>query len=439
MKMSPLTRHRLYTANLLIFALLVCVRLAPAKPAQPTATKLQPALLAYNARLVVARQQIPTLTSSAEAAAARIAAHPLALINVPYANQSGFAEELSNRAGGLSNISPTEGRPTEATPHDVVLYSVRSWAKDGEKAVKFMEEYRAKGWPITLFASRAGMPANLQVDYFVDNGASGPSEDEGPMNALVNSLNGWMWCCEYYSAMTRRGKYPGVLLSVSFPNAAEFDKPLQTEPGGRQWLGTAKEPIKPGILADIYLKRCEELSRNLASPHVQQQVRKAAAIVLDRFKTGRRVFVSSLGHMVLEEIFYNNKTPWKPFNSAGQAKTAFTANLKPGDLLVWIGYIGMNSAYEDFDAGMRASGADVIACIALHPDPKNNAPWALAHIDQSWTIGDAVVPIPYAPDKMAPLSGINSLMLYRMLDDEVSQRLPAAAPATAPAATAPPA
>jgi uncharacterized phosphosugar-binding protein len=440
MKISLFTRRcrRFYVAgSLLLFASLIAAPrpgiAAPAQAQRATSTQLQPSLLAYNARLVVARKQIPEITRSAEGAATRIMAHPLALIDVPYANQGGFAEELSNRAGGLSNVDPTEGRPKEATPDDVVLFSVRSWVKDGEKAVKFMQEYRAKGWPITLFASRAGMPADLPVDYFIDNGATGPGEDEGAMNAIVNSLNGWMWCCEYYGALTRHGKYPGVLQSVSIPGATVLDRPLQSEPGGRQWLGNTDHPIAAGVLADLYLRRCEQLSANLASPHVQQQIHNAADIVVKRLKSGRQVFVSSLGHMTLDEIFSNNKTPWKAFNSAGLAKTAFTKNLKPGDLLVWIGYIGMNSAYEDFEAGIRASGADLIACIALDPDPKNNAPWALAHIDQSWTMGDAVVPIPYWPDKMAPLSGVNAMMLYRMLDDEVSQHLPATPPATPPA------
>ena len=49
----------------------------------------------------------------------------------------------------------------------------------------------------------------------------------------------------------------------------------------------------------------------------------------------------------------------------------------------------------------------------------------LAHIDQSWVLGDAEVPLPCPPGKMAPVSGINGVLLFRMLDDEVAKRLPA--------------
>ncbi len=47
----------------------------------------------------------------------------------------------------------------------------------------------------------------------------------------------------------------------------------------------------------------------------------------------------------------------------------------------------------------------------------------LAHIDQSWEIGDADVPLRGPSRKMAPISGLNAVLIQRMLDDEVATRL----------------
>ena len=55
----------------------------------------------------------------------------------------------------------------------------------------------------------------------------------------------------------------------------------------------------------------------------------------------------------------------------------------------------------------------------IHEKPKN----VFAHIDQPWLLGDAEVPLPCEPKRMAPVSGICRTLIFRMLDDEVAARL----------------
>jgi hypothetical protein len=125
----------------------------------------------------------------------------------------------------------------------------------------------------------------------------------------------------------------------------------------------------------------------------------------------------------MEEMYLENKAPWKVFFAAGSSKTAYKANLKPGDLLVWIAYCGMNTAYEDYGKNIEEAGLQLITSYSPDPSWAKEPPTRLAHIDQCWSLPDAEVPIPIFPNKMAPVSGINATLILRMLDDEVASRL----------------
>jgi hypothetical protein len=46
-------------------------------------------------------------------------------------------------------------------------------------------------------------------------------------------------------------------------------------------------------------------------------------------------------------------------------------------------------------------------------------------LEQRWPFENAVVPIPFPPGKMAPVSGVYVCLQYRMLDSEIARRLAA--------------
>ena len=50
---------------------------------------------------------------------------------------------------------------------------------------------------------------------------------------------------------------------------------------------------------------------------------------------------------------------------------------------------------------------------------------ALIVLEQHWPYENAVVPIPFPPAKMAPVSGVYVCLMYRMLDDAIAERLAA--------------
>jgi hypothetical protein len=155
------------------------------------------------------------------------------------------------------------------------------------------------------------------------------------------------------------------------------------------------------------------------------------------------VKVSGIGHVIMSEMMHGHKSGMKGFMPS-DVKTSFAENLKAGDLLFWIGYIGMDSRYADYAGAIRATNADLIVCLSPDTDPSLNGPWAMVTIEQTWELGDAVVPMPVPPGRMGPISGINGTLLMRMLDDEVVERMegmpatqPGSQPATAPGTEAP--
>jgi len=388
-------------------------------------TAAQPSLREYEARIPTMRAGISTVVAGAQASAERIMEVPAALLNVPYWEQPSVGEELVDRSGGLAHVFPTAERIADATEHDVVLLSVRSWEQDGTNVMERLKKYRDSKWFTTLIASRAECPADLPVDCFIDNGAPSGGREHGRINVLANTTLAWMWCCEYASAMTRKGKIPAVLMSIGLPAGEAFDAPLQSREG-RHWIGPYPQPIPSGELAEIYLQRTEELLADLKSNVRQAQVRKAADVVAKRMAEGKTVGLAGVGHLILFEAELDNRAPWKGFSGMLVQGGGLKSQLKEGDLLVWIAYSGgLNSKYFNFAKAIREAKLDVITCFT--PDPRgpvdNGGITPLAHIDQSWAIGDAEVPLRCPPYKMAPISGLNAVLIQRMLDDEVAARL----------------
>lgn len=413
--MKTAIRFRLPYLSVLLLAILLPVAALAAR---------QPAFTAYQARLGTLAVQVPAISASAQQAAETILDHPGALLNVPYWEQMSFCEELMNRSGGLAHAYPTDNYGRVPTKYDVVLLSVRSWEAQRAMIIKRVHAYKAKGWTVTVIGSRTGMPKTLGADFFIDNGAPTTSAAEGRINVLANTTLGWMWCCEYAAAMSRRGKFPAVLQSICIPGASEYDATVQTQ-DGRHTVVDCPTAIPAGELARLYLRRIDTMMRDIASDQVLGQLQQAADICAQRLSTGGTVGISGMGHGIIQETMVENQAPFTGFRSVFAANTAFRMYLQPGDILVWMSYNGMNSKTDDYARFILAQKLQLVTCYAPDPIWSKDPPPSLAHIDQSWALPDAEVPIPVFPNWMAPISGINVILLSRMLDDEVGARLKA--------------
>ena len=370
------------------------------------------------ARVPAIRAALPDVIAAGEASAERIDANPFASIKIPKGECAGLNEELIARAGGLSRVSAKR-----ATPQDILIFGVRDWESFGPRAAWLVERWKNEGNLIIVLGSKAGRPDGLAADFFLDNGAPDGSSAHASVNAAANVALAWMWCCEYASAFSRRGKFPAITKGLISPDSWGHNDGTAAPDGGTRFY-KCDTPIAEGDLAIAYLNRFAKLLTDIREPCVTKAIAESAEIIADRIAAGRRVAIAGLGHMILEEPKHDLKSPMIGFRPVNMTPEAFQFVLDKGDLLVWITYSGMNSAWDDYAYAIRRCGADLIASYAETPvpGPRNGF---LSFIPQPWASPDAEVAIPVPPYSMAPVSAISRILVLRMLDEEVAAVLKA--------------
>ncbi len=391
----------------------------------------QASLEDFSGRLSHIKDRTPDVIKAAEASVASILQSPeTALLHIPYTDLTGLGDELQNRAGGLAHARTLYARRNRTTEDDVVLLSVRAWETDGEEMLEKLNTYRDEGWTTTLIASSAGAPDDvkeMEDVFFIDNGAPDGSSGYGRINVLANTALAWMWTCEYVSAMTRQGWLPGILISIDLPGGRENNRPLQTRQG-RLKLTETEVAIPPGELARKYAWRLEQLADDLAGAKRQNQIKDAADITAEFLNNDRNVVVAGVGHLITGEQNKDHLSPFQGRHFRQVLHGELERDFNPGDLLIWIGYSGgVNSGHNDFSKNIAKAEMDVITSYTKDPRREKcdlgEIPEPLAHIDQTWAIGDSEVRMVVPPGHMAPISGINAMLILRMLDDEVVRRL----------------
>jgi hypothetical protein len=409
-----------------LFAMAGCAT-APHPPLPSSSLEAQPLpagiLADYAARLPRLREQMPEFIRSAEVAAAFKLAASNAVVAVARQKpmETGFAAEFMARAGGLAEAGWANRGRRNRRP-SILLASVRAWESDGTNLPALLAEQRGDDALVLLFASRAGRPPEAVADAFLDNGARSGGAAEAPLNALINVSAAWVWTCEYAAALTRLGKRPGILKSISFDDGQEFNAEVRANRGG---VWDCATPVPAGVLGGRYLDRLDRMVGDLAAPACQTQIQYAADVIAARIRSGGPVFAATCTHLMKEEIRLDLASPFRPVSPyRGEMQAA----LQPGDLLIWLGYIGMDTARYQHGEAIRQTGADLIACFAPSVDETQNAPYALARILQPWELGDAEVSVPFPPGRMAPISGVLLGLQYRMLDAAVAARLTSEAP-----------
>lgn len=372
----------------------------------------------FSARMQAIRDVIPVITSAAEEAATVIGTNHQAQIYIPAREGFGFHEEMISRAGGLSQI-----RNGWCGLDDVVLFAVRDWEELGSDAVRMISFWKEHGHVVIAFASKNGMPLDAQPDFLIDNFAPDGSAKHAHVNALVNVVLGWMWCCEYGAAFSRNGLFPAITKSIT-PVDSWGHNEGTVAPDGNVRFYKCDVKIPRGDLASVYLYRVRKLLSDICDPHVAQPMAEAVRIISDRLESGHRVAVAGLGHMILEEPKHGLISPMIGFRAVSMLPDSFSNVVDKGDLLVWLTYMGMDSAWDDYGTAIRQSGADLIASYAESVPPSSKE-GMLVYIPQSWSIPDAEVAIPVPPYAMAPVSAVNRVLLLRMLDEAVAAELSA--------------
>ena len=418
-----------------LFIGLIALSLSPRAWAADMAGK-SAVMTEYRHRLDFVRQEIPQITAAAETVAKRWVDKKQMLCHYAFGGDTGdFAMENISRAGGLDNNQPNTVRVKLRSANDVYIVGPRSWEKGGDFLKTELPKAHDMGWLTVVFGSKNGMPEGLPIDIFIDNGAKGGSEQEAAVNQIVNITCGWIYNCELTAALTRLGQYPAILRGMPVPGAQAHNKIYQSSDGPSK-LYPCDTPIPAGSLAKIYLEQVERELANLESKPMQDQIARAADIAVEHLKAGKTVWASSFTHVLDGEVLVDNISPIKAFRgiSCGANGETFTNNLKKGDLLFYFGEWSLNLPWRDYLKIIRGTGADFIPGyrVGVEPTEPYEGPAnfydqklddAQMVLEQQWPFENAVVPIPFPPGKMAPISGVYVCLQYRMLDEMIAARL----------------
>jgi len=428
--------QRTQRAIFVLLAVLGLFGLAQALLPQPaTAAPARSAVITeYRQRLKLLNRQIPDITRSAETVAARWAGSEKTLLHLVYrVDCLDFTSELWSRAGGFDNFGSTDIRKEQWSPSDVFVGGPRSWEKGAETLKPQLALAKKNGWMTIVFGSKAGMPADLPIDVLIDNGAKDGSENGAAMNQLINSTAGWLWSCELTAALTRKGKAPAILKGMMLPGATEHNKTYQHNAPTLYPCDTA---IPAGKLSKIYLKAIDKELADLESAASRKQIAQAAKFAVEHLNAGHAVWSISPTHILNGEVAWNLKSPMQGFIIPDEGwEQTVTKNVKPGDLLFFFGEWSLNLPWTDYLGFMRKAEFDYIPSYRTPIEPMEpfpgaavdsydfNAPDALMVLEQHWPFENAAAPIPFAPGKMAPVSGIYVGLQFRMLDEAIVNEL----------------
>ncbi|MBI2193171.1 MAG: hypothetical protein HYU36_14420 [Planctomycetes bacterium] len=396
----------------------------------------------FKTRLEPLEKNIPKISLVAEAHADVVMDHPDAILWAIWQYENGFFDELHNRSGGLARVVPLGNFTKPNTSEDLVIASIRSW--DDPRTFKLVADFLASKKEhkskLLLFASRSGMPKDFnahdfhgEIDFLIDNFAPSGDKRLARVNDLANTMNSWMWVCEFAAAMTRRGKYPGIFRSIQAEGGEEWTRNIQTDEGRYRLFDYGGAPIPAGRLAAQYAARVRRLLEEVSNKKTDEELSKAAEIIVARMKSGRQVGISGCCHAFGEEIIGDHISGIKPFQNPYGDTGIFKENLAEGDLLIWFSYVGMIAGV---DKHIDEAQIDKITCYVPPQDNEATQPatthqqWrgvdasgALAHVDQQWRGVDSEVEIPFPPKRMAAVSGLNQILLYHMLDEKIAALL----------------
>lgn len=372
-------------------------------------------------------KNLPELTRVAEIVAKRYIAG--GEIVWPWNSQS-LQQEMTGRAGGMIHFGPNRGwnkaRTAEEKSHDVVF---TSWDRaPGAAELEQLKKLKESGAYFIGFGPR-GLPALAHYtplfDAWFDTGLGADDQvvmlpggaKAGQGNVLVNMLNGWTFEAELISAFTRAGKMPPMYQSYMVPGAKEWSAKY----AAMQFHDDLTvAPIPAGVLGKAFLNQMRDNVRRF-DQRQSLNIIKAAALIAEESKAGRKTVISMMGHAPWTYIGRNEEASWSipaQLETFSPAEIEKYSKVAPdGALVLRIGYTGYK---PEESSAYNAKKQRVILVSSQNPEPDAKIPADLPlFIDMEWTYGDASTPIEGYPVKVFPPSGIMQLIAFESINVEV--------------------
>ena len=363
-----------------------------------------PEIAELRRRIVTIRAQLPQLTTLADKYAPFLGYETSGRFLISRGIDPAFYLEFLTRAGGPPD---TQDADNSVAP-GLALLPVRHWDGNGLGITAKVEQLHAQGRPVLVIGPASGRPvALLNGAPFVDNGAPNGNRANASINGIANIIVGWTLYSEIVSAATRAGWQPGVLLSVLMPGATAHNARATF-----RMLGTTPAPIAAGVLGGEYLNAIDSILALAAAPEHVTLMDTLAARVRSLRGGGATLYAGSCGHYLMEEIPYDAATSsvFSVLPTTGGPPGSTSRTPKRDDVMIWFGYGGYDCPNAKVSGSFHDLGLKVV--IVSDDPPANPSGNVLAEIHLPWQLPDGIIPLPFAPGRMAPVSSIDMAMHY---------------------------
>ena len=360
-------------------------------------------------RVAVMRSQLPQITLLADKYAAFLGYDGSGRFVISRQIDPAFYLEFQGRAGGPPDTQDAD----VGAAAGLALLPVRHWDGTGLGVAGNVEKFWAQGRPVLLVGPANGRPEPLLNGVpIIDDGAPNGDRTNASINGIANLIVAWVFYSEVVAAATRAGWQPGVLLSVLISGSTPHNDRAKF-----RMPGPAPERIPGGRLGALYLDTLDSILALAAAPDHRTLMDTVAARIRLLRGGGKTVYAGSCGHYLLEEIPRDagTSTTFSVLPGAGTA-TAAPARAPtpvPGDVMIWFGYGGYDCPNIRVAESFHRLGLKVV--LASDALPPNGSQDVLAEIQLPWQLPDGVVPLPFSPGRVAPISSVDMAMHYLWL------------------------
>ena len=406
----------------------------------PTGTRQKQTLAApsqqyANAALRAAdkiEKNLPELTRVAEIVADKLIRN--GIIGAVFHQQS-LEEEITGRSGGLLHMGFDRGawskdRTPEMDRHNVALVGWERAPGDGDLAQ--LQKFKAAGTYIIGFGPRGMKQLEEHVklcDAFFDTGFGNDDRvvvlpngsKAGRANLLVDMLNVWALQGEIVSALTRKGKMPTMWKSWMYPDGKDWSSKYYQKVQWHDEFNIA--PIAAGVLGRAYLTQIRAIVNSFQATQ-STLVGRAADMIADEMKAGRKTIVATQGHAPWRFVGQYEDAKWgvlSDFDASAPAQVENHRKTPDGALVLRLGKHGLRKS----EAAVLAEKKQRVILVTVPTPVEEFVPPAglPLTIDMQWKFGDAAIPIENYPIKILPASGVMQVVAFEAINTEVLSRL----------------
>jgi uncharacterized phosphosugar-binding protein len=348
---------------------------------------------------MVARQQIPEMTASAETAAKLIINGGTLWAG---GRQKDFIAEACGRAGGLMGIKPLDDE-NAVKKNDVVLYAVPETLR--KEDIKKIQDWAGRGVYVLTFACRENELGSNIILGDLKSSAGLTVTDHSkckmcPVDTISNVIYLWAWTGEFVSACSRQGKMPILYLSYGMPGGVERAKKYQ----GKIFHDDFKiEPIKAGVFAENYL---DVIEAGLKAVRTKELKKICQAALWCRDSKAICAEGVTMGHL-FPLNFEDSRAPQPIKMTAGDQNVTFQA-VSPAKFVLFIGY--QCPPQKLVDQAMKTGFR--LVYMSVQPAKPAEVKDRIIYIDPHWPLTDACVSVPGYDVSILPASGVMDAAIY---------------------------